>query len=141
MARMRTIGRDTWIKTCARCANDFTVKATSYADAIERLSKFFAQILRGNADGFCSYCRSCARDVNVGRRGMIHRDELLQAQEGKCAICNIEISFGKNAAVDHDHKTMATRKVLCAGCNNWMGGIDNDEWLAKALAYRDAHRD
>jgi Recombination endonuclease VII len=139
MARM-SFANGTWTRVCVRCTNEFKSPYAEYKKAWDWLCEYFAPIKRGSADGFGPYCRSCARDVNMGRSGTIHREDLLSSQDGKCAICTAEISFGKNATVDHDHKTSITRQVICNRCNNWMAGVDDEEWLAKAIAYRDKHR-
>lgn len=44
--------------------------------------------------------------------------ELFDKQEGKCAVCKRHQSELKNRLVlDHDHKTLEIRALLCAYCN------------------------
>jgi len=66
---------------------------------------------------------------------------MLLSQEGKCMLCPREVTFkNRRAHVDHDHITKAIRAVLCPDCNRRMAGVDDDDWLAKAVAYRDFYR-
>jgi hypothetical protein len=62
-------------------------------------------------------------------------------QEGKCAIC---LRSDRKLCVDHDHyrkniNGVATRGLLCYGCNVRLGWIERylrqDEWGARAHAY------
>ena len=59
---------------------------------------------------------------------------MIDAQNGRCAICKIE--FGGDKAnvphLDHDHKTRAIRGVLCFGCNVALGRFNDDPDLLDA---------
>lgn len=57
---------------------------------------------------------------------------MLDAQGGCCALCKTAspgghqskldpLRHGNMWAVDHDHKTMRVRGLLCANCNRWIG--------------------
>jgi len=71
-------------------------------------------------------------------RGKEHRkirQNLLKFQQGKCAICEKEIS-GKTAHLDHDHTNDIYRGILCSNCNMGIGSFqDNPELLIKASKY------
>lgn len=61
-------------------------------------------------------------------------------QHGRCAIYARKMQKtgqGQDSVVaDHDHKTMATRRLLCRGCNLFLGHAqDSVEVLEKAIAY------
>lgn len=60
-------------------------------------------------------------------------DQLLEAQQGKCAICGTtEPGSGHNyMATDHDHETGKVRGLLCHKCNRGLGlfGDDPDNLL------------
>lgn len=59
---------------------------------------------------------------------------MLDAQNGKCAICDAEQSF--QLAVDHDHQTGLTRGLLCRNCNQGLGYFGDDpERLLRAINY------
>lgn len=67
------------------------------------------------------------------------------AQNNRCAICNNQettVIRGTlcDLAIDHCHKTMKTRGLLCAACNRGLGFFrDNSESLRKAADYIDAN--
>ena len=70
-------------------------------------------------------------------------ETLLAAQDGRCAICRrtpdqIAAETGKplrRLDIDHDHRTMKVRGLLCRGDNMKLRkGLDAD-WMRKAAAY------
>jgi hypothetical protein len=68
---------------------------------------------------------------NVSRTTI--RNELMEKQNGKCAICSIELD---KPVLDHDHTTGYVRAVLCEHCNKGLGHMrDNPELLRLAAAY------
>lgn len=70
---------------------------------------------------------------------------LLQAQDGKCAICKISlIDWVERFAVDHDHKCCPPRTscgkcirgLLCGNCNKGLGNLqDSIDILTNAIQY------
>lgn len=64
-------------------------------------------------------------------------NELLGAQDNKCAICNSSIANGKGTFhVDHNHNTGNIRGLLCHYCNVGLGNFrDNKILLEKAIKY------
>ena len=79
------------------------------------------------------------------------RERKLAEQNGKCAICAVEITGDIKPCLDHDHQTGAIRDVLCNNCNGiegkvfrlcrrmgrgkspgWMLGLIDDYWLKHA---------
>ena len=67
-------------------------------------------------------------------------EQLLQEQNGLCAICNIELTTGKktrtDACADHCHATNTARGILCKRCNCALGMLDDKpERLIAASAY------
>jgi len=71
--------------------------------------------------------------------------KMLEAQEGKCAICNQPETHKRNGkskalAVDHNHKNGAIRGLLCFDCNTAIGKLKDDpEIIRKAAQYLDFH--
>lgn len=63
--------------------------------------------------------------------------EMHRSQNGKCAICLIEIApLGRSRAVDHCHQTGKIRGMLCKACNTGLGMFKDDpKRLIAALAY------
>ena len=64
------------------------------------------------------------------------RNKILNEQNGKCALCNEEITEATGVSLDHQHKTSKeeigvdgaglVRGVLCRACNVWEGKIWNN---------------
>jgi len=61
-------------------------------------------------------------------------DELLAQQNGVCAICGHPPKT-KRLNIDHDHKTMEVRGLLCHKCNRALPDWVTLEWLRRAAAY------
>lgn len=117
-------------------------------------------------DGLNSRCRPCVNaaslawyQANRDHVKKVHREyvlmsqygiseaqfqELLEAQDGKCALCSLAFSqIGRrNLCVDHDHQTGEVRGLLCRLCNRSIAQLgDNAEGLRRALAYLDRGRE
>ena len=67
---------------------------------------------------------------------------MLEDQGGCCVLCDKEIFFDRKtdrktkACVDHCHKTMKVRGILCPTCNTAIGHMDDDvETLKRAIDY------
>ena len=66
-------------------------------------------------------------------------NDMLLAQNHRCAICNTENPKG-GWALDHDHSTGKIRSFLCNICNRGLGYFnDNPEVLMQAANYLHAH--
>ena len=68
------------------------------------------------------------------------RDAMYAAQEGKCKVCNIGMTFDNDSktkvCVDHCHTTGEVHGLLCARCNKAAGLLgENPEITAKLTAY------
>ena len=48
-------------------------------------------------------------------------NQMLIAQNKRCAICENKFKSGKDTHVDHDHKTKLVRQLLCRNCNILLG--------------------
>lgn len=78
------------------------------------------------------------RKARVKRYGISveQYDEMLQRQNGVCAICQKECQLGVSLGVDHDHKTGRVRGLLCRKCNTGIGLLGDDlESLQRAVRY------
>ena len=62
-------------------------------------------------------------------------DQMLEDQNGVCAICGGINSDGQRLHIDHDHKTGKIRALLCRFCNIRLGYIEKDDFVPKALEY------
>lgn len=63
-------------------------------------------------------------------------EELLAAQENKCAICGAKVNG--NGCLDHDHRTGIPRGILCKYCNLGLGHLEFN--IQSAVDYLLAHR-
>ena len=59
-------------------------------------------------------------------------ENMLQEQNGKCAICNEENSNNSDLCVDHNHTTEIVRGLLCRRCNMGLGYFKDDIELMKS---------
>jgi hypothetical protein len=59
--------------------------------------------------------------------------QLLNAQDGKCAICKREPG-GHALSVDHNHVTGRIRGLLCKGCNTGLGMLQDSLTVIQAAA-------
>jgi len=65
-------------------------------------------------------------------------NNLLLAQNNRCAICNesLDLTNTRNIHIDHNHKTKKIRGILCQKCNQAIGLLrDNPEYAYNASIY------
>lgn len=63
-------------------------------------------------------------------------NNMLEAQNGVCAICGKKNRTYHRLAVDHCHETGKIRGLLCSMCNRALGGFDDSvAVLKKAIEY------
>lgn len=63
-------------------------------------------------------------------------DEMLAAQDHKCAICKQPFDETRVPFVDHDHKNKKVRGLLCKKCNSGLGLLEDSlELLTAAISY------
>lgn len=91
------------------------------------------------------------RDQNLRKRygiGVQEYKELLDKQEGNCAICGKHSSSvftkgkeGFELCVDHCHDTGKVRGLLCENCNTGIGKLnDSIDLLQKAMNYLEVNK-
>jgi hypothetical protein len=97
-------------------------------------------------------CRSCSVIVKLFDRYGINLEqytEMLEQQDGHCAICPATPEEVGTLCVDHDHtccpgpKTcgQCLRGLLCSRCNAAIGLLDDDiDRMHTAAAYVDSYR-
>lgn len=74
-----------------------------------------------------------AARADCGKYGL-SRENLqteLNRLNGRCSLCSRKIY----CVLDHDHKTNKARGYICQRCNIRLSGVDNEQWLARALGY------
>ena len=133
------------VKACRRCREQ------------KPLSMFGA--LESSTDGLRGVCKSCRNEQTKRRyeenpelsrwRIVRHRYgieksdylELLETQNGVCAICGSEGTVRKGKGeryplhIDHDHETGEIRGLLCYRCNNGIGLLSEPDALRAAADY------
>ena len=118
-------------------------------------------VCRSNIDGLNDKCKTCAREdakhiwnpkkTELSKRlaHLWHKyrmssedaERMLESQKHCCAICSVNFydsAHGK-PHIDHCHRTMKVRAMLCGRCNSMLAGIENTEFLLKAQAYLRKH--
>jgi Recombination endonuclease VII len=78
-------------------------------------------------------CKAMRKTI-VNRRMARGYEQLLESQNGCCAIC--ETPFTETPRLDHDHVSGEMRGLLCNHCNLGIGLLNDDsELVRKALLY------
>jgi hypothetical protein len=63
-------------------------------------------------------------------------ETLLNAQDGKCAICGLlQDQNKKHFDIDHDHVSGAIRGLLCGRCNKRLSTLEDENFVHLALDY------
>lgn len=63
-------------------------------------------------------------------------NKLVAEHKGLCGICHkANPSLKRSLALDHNHKTMNVRGLLCYGCNRLLAAFDSPDLLRAILAY------
>jgi hypothetical protein len=109
-----------------------------------------------NGDTYCSACKvertKKARKLNPEKTAnygwkskikaaySISEEEyfnMYSSQEGKCAICSLEIlAKNRSTHIDHNHTTGKVRGLLCHHCNTALGLFkENTKTLEAAMQY------
>jgi hypothetical protein len=109
--------------------------------------------LRSNGKTYCIECKKVSERQRGPRTNMhatyrknhlwkayrmtvMEYDEMLEKQDGVCAICGGKNSGGLRLCVDHDHDTDHIRGLLCMSCNTALGLLKDDpELLTSASRY------
>lgn len=67
-------------------------------------------------------------------------EEIKVKQNGKCAVCFVDLIGGTQTHVDHNHDTGKVRGILCTNCNRGLGHFqDSKKHLASAIEYLERH--
>lgn len=69
-----------------------------------------------------------------------HYDRLLEEQGGVCAICARKPSPTRRLDMDHDHRQLYLRGLLCPRCNRAIPSWMTEGWLRAAAEYLEKGR-
>lgn len=147
--------RDT---SCAECVQlrDAGRKRCGECREVKDRTEFHRRASKDGHEAICKSCsaaRSKVRNAQpetqrqrrnakyLARYGITldQYEEMLAAQDGKCAICGEEPP--PPLLVDHDHETDELRELLCLSCNSLLGQArDNINILRKSIEYLERHR-
>ena len=123
-------------KKCTACGKEKALQAF-YRDA-------------RSSDGRTSMCKKCRKEkydsgerkrcANLRSRYGVTAQEfeqILESQNGNCAICQKKYQKGNNRFhLDHCHHTGAVRGILCHDCNTSLGKFrDSIPVLKRAINY------
>lgn len=125
---------------CSRCN-----RGLGYFDDDAVIIKAAAMYLRVACTGLFSVGGKSGGNTRQARLKYSHGltisqfDRLFSSQENRCAICKkanpvkVQSSIWK---IDHDHRTLKIRGILCGKCNLGLGYFRDDAiLLTKAIAY------
>jgi hypothetical protein len=113
---------------------------------------------KSTKDKYCSLCKSCnnkhaaawnkkqtqKRKIIVQKNNYKKRygltveqkQDLIDGQDSKCAICKNDLKDTHDVCVDHNHITGSIRGILCRKCNLGIGHLqDSIDILKSAVKY------
>lgn len=114
---------------------------------------------KSTKDGLQAWCKDCWKDITALRRNGPKREielrqrqnrhlirnfnitiekyeQILESQNGNCAICGTNPDYKRRLSVDHDHATGRIRGILCENCNRALGQFkDSAGILRNAIKY------
>ena len=144
-----------------------TSKTCNKCEQTKNAESFFKD--RGISDGLSTVCKVCKTETTMAWREQ-HRDRynenqrkqhaknylrnrlyrydltpeeynnMLVAQDNKCAMCKTPPQGKRPLVIDHNHKTKAVRGLLCYGCNRALHVLETEELLKKAMDYLNKHK-
>ena len=115
------------------------------------LDKFY--VCPSRPDGYRGNCKECEiksvirwHKTPTGKRSYTNTklkknygitiddyDQMLEDQNGGCAICSRPNKHGRRLCVDHDHSTGRVRGLLCDRCNAVIGYMYDDVKLFERI--------
>jgi hypothetical protein len=146
---MSTAKKTNPAKVCTRCETEQPISSfRSRGGSMKHLTKSQCNAclyeqhrdwIKRNLDRVASYREKDPWTLakRCKRRGISPEDLVIkyELQDCKCAICKSDISL-LDSAIDHNHKTMEFRGVLCKTCNRALGLFrDSTDILSNAVNY------
>lgn len=81
--------------------------------------------------------RRAQKHIVLLNRARPHYERMLEWQGGVCAICERIPSPRRRLDLDHDHRQMYIRGLLCPRCNRALPSWITSQWLRAAADYLD----
>lgn len=89
----------------------------------------------------CRLCTKQERRFRLYGLSPAQYDARIEAQGGRCAICQNPFTTDQQRHVDHDHHTLVVRGILCSRCNAALGLFcDNPQVMRAAALYVEQSR-
>lgn len=79
--------------------------------------------------------RPAKKHVILLNRARPYYDRMLAEQDGVCGICGRPPNPKRRLDIDHDHRQMQVRGLLCPRCNRALWDWMTPEWLRAAADY------
>jgi hypothetical protein len=130
-------------KSCNRAAKRerYAANPQKYVAMVRRWQRTNPARLREYRDK-----RNARPEIKRQQRDMYYRrtygisadevDEMLEAQNGRCAICGAKPERLASMHIDHDHEHGHLRGLLCLSCNQGLGQFrDDPAILLRAIVY------
>ena len=106
----------------------------------------FGKAGKSTPDRLQIYCRGCLKAKRAAKNYGLSEStvtELLDTQNGQCAICEVIFNEGTKYVIDHDHTCCpgtvtcggCVRGILCITCNVRLGVIENKVFTGNAVKY------
>lgn len=123
-------------KQCKTCNNILDIDKFHYHSDFTQDGKLCG-------DGHMNECKLCHASRTSNNKRLkafgitrVEYEDMLNKQNGVCAICGNVNNDGSELYVDHDHLSGDIRKLLCSPCNLGLGNFrDSISNLEKAIQY------
>jgi hypothetical protein len=113
-------------KMCAHCKKPYTASKSGLGVLRQR----WCQDCRGpNGEG-----TSCLKQYDMS---WPEYTAMRLEQQNSCAICKIDFATlsTKLIHIDHDHRTLRVRGIVCHRCNQRLATLDDEAWMNRGLQY------
>jgi len=117
------LGREQYLAKAAKRQVDYVHRLKNSADK----SKY--EKLRASGR-LSTYKTTIKRKYGIT---LVEVSSMLEAQEGKCALCRRAPDKGRKLSVDHNHKTGKVRGMLCITCNSFLSRVDADASVVERI--------
>lgn len=131
-------------KKCSRCKEVKPREAFSISRSSATGLDYICRVCKSAHNAVYDPLRGSQRDKNLWQRfRMVQANylALLEAQGGKCAICEAVPASENSLCIDHCHDSGQVRGLLCNKCNASLSGMEREGFMEKALAYLARQRD